>query len=293
MWILAVMAGILVALLLRSEDEKRHFAVDHNMVYLEKMEKEEKTLVFLSDLHSNCFGDGQKELLEAIRQAKPDGILIGGDMMVTNKRKDGVDVSAALFLVEQLAKEYPVFYGCGNHESRMERNPERYGNAYQTYRRRLEQAGVCFLSGHDRGSLGDRIEIIGLELEEDYYQKGKPRKLEVSYLEKQIGSADDGKVQILLAHSPMYFDTYAAWGADLSLSGHFHGGTIRLPVLGGVMTPQFQFFYPYCAGIFQKAGKYMIVSRGLGTHSVNIRLNNRAQLVVITLRQKTAELMDG
>ena len=92
-----------------------------------------------------------------------------------------------------------------------------------------------------------------------------------------------GTIWILLAHSPLYFDAYAKWGADLTLSGHFHGGTIRLPGLGGVMTPQYQFFLPWCAGIFEKQGHYMAVSRGLGTHSINIRLNNRPQLLVIRI----------
>lgn len=71
----------------------------------------------------------------------------------------------------------------------------------------------------------------------------------------------------------------------MTLAGHFHGGTIRIPGLGGVMTPQYQFFLPWCAGDFERDGKRMIVSRGLGTHSINIRLNNRPQLVLIRLRR--------
>ena len=69
--------------------------------------------------------------------------------------------------------------------------------------------------------------------------------------------------QVLLAHNPVFFDAYAGWGADLTLCGHFHGGTIRIPGLGGVMTPQYQFFLPWCAGRFDADGKTMIVSRGL------------------------------
>ena len=72
----------------------------------------------------------------------------------------------------------------------------------------------------------------------------------------------------------------------MTLAGHFHGGPIRIPGLGGVMTPQYQFFLPWCAGDFERDGKRMIVSRGLGTHSINIRLNNRPQLAVIYLKKK-------
>lgn len=106
-------------------------------------------------------------------------------------------------------------------------------------------------------------------------------------MEKKLGPAA-GKdcFQILLAHSPLFFDAYRKWGADLTLSGHFHGGTIRIPGLGGVMTPQYQFFLPVCAGTHEREGRYMAVSRGLGTHSINIRLNNRPQLLAIRLKRK-------
>ena len=99
------------------------------------------------------------------------------------------------------------------------------------------------------------------------------------YLERHLGPADDSRFQILLAHSPLYFEQYADWGADLTLSGHFHGGTIRLPFVGGVMTPQYQFFHPYCAGEFEKDGKH-------------IRFCNRPQLMVVRLLPKTDEEED-
>ena len=107
------------------------------------------------------------------------------------------------------------------------------------------------------------------------------------YIEEKVGNPASGHFQILLAHSPLFFANYADWGADLTLCGHFHGGTIRLPGLGGVMTPQYQFFLPWCAGIFEDQGHYMAVSRGLGTHSINIRLNNRPQLLVLHICPQT------
>ena len=74
-----------------------------------------------------------------------------------------------------------------------------------------------------------------------------------------------------------------ALGADLMLSGHFHGGTIRLPYLGGLMTPQLQFFTKEVTGSFEHGGTAMIVNRGLGTHSVKIRLNDRPEISVIDI----------
>ena len=84
-------------------------------------------------------------------------------------------------------------------------------------------------------------------------------------------------------HSPLYLREAAAWGADLVLAGHFHGGTIRLPFIGGLMTPQFQFLLPECAGRFQEGSTEMIVSRGLGTHSIRIRLNDLPEISCIDI----------
>ncbi|MEG0368829.1 MAG: metallophosphoesterase [Hungatella sp.] len=281
MWIWMVTAALLLLLLLlRSCDERNYFSTEIYEVESDKLEPEGKTVVFLSDLHDHTFGKEQSRLLEAIRKLQPEAILIGGDMMVV---KQGVDLDATLFLVERLTKICPVYYGNGNHENRMDRDRGCYGDRYDQLRNRLSQMGVMHLSDQSC-AFGDDIVISGLNLELPYYRKFSPEVMSPLYLQQRLGTADSGKFQILLAHSPLYFDAYAAWGADLTLAGHFHGGTIRLPWLGGLMTPQFQFFVPYCGGIFQKGKKYLVVSRGLGTHSINIRLNNRAHLVVVNLR---------
>lgn len=281
-----VIAGlILILAYVRSEHEKRHFTVDTYTIRSEKV-KEAKTLVFLSDLHGNHYGGNQEELLAAIQQINPDAILIGGDMMVTGKRETDIDIETALLLLKSLAVQYPVFHGHGNHENRLDWNRSKYGDIYDRYRQELEAAGVVFVSGKQKAGLGDDVAMAGLDIEQEYYKKVAPKQMEVSYIQDEIDSADGHKFQILLAHSPLFFDTYAQWGADLALAGHFHGGTIRFPWLGGLMTPQFHFFHPYCGGMFEKSGRYMIVSRGLGTHSVNIRLNNRGQVVTVKLEPK-------
>jgi predicted MPP superfamily phosphohydrolase len=88
----------------------------------------------------------------------------------------------------------------------------------------------------------------------------------------------------LLAHNPKYFKSYAAWGADLTLSGHIHGGIVQIPFLGGAVSPQVEFFPKYDAGLFHENDKAMILSRGLGTHTINVRINNTAELVSIKLK---------
>lgn len=105
------------------------------------------------------------------------------------------------------------------------------------------------------------------------------------YIESLIGEKTN-IYTILVAHNPEYFDDYAEWGANLVLSGHIHGGMVRLPYLGGVISPKVRLFPEYDAGLFEKNGSYMILSRGLGMHTIPVRINNRAELVEVHLKRK-------
>ena len=269
------------AFYLRSEYEKEQLSVEKTVIKSSKIVKNLR-LVFLSDLHSHSFGKGNQRLLKAIDHANPDVVLVGGDMMVVKKT---ADTKICLKLMADLAARYPVFYGNGNHENRMDRERLVYGDQYDTYETSLKKLGVIVL--RDRTELYRKdIAITGIDLKEGCYKKFQPDRFLSKELEEKAGKTGE-RFQILLSHSPLYFSTYSQWGADLTLSGHFHGGTIRLPFLGGVMTPQCQFFLPYCAGTFKDKEKYMIVSRGLGTHSINIRIHNKPQIVVVDLEPKS------
>ena len=90
----------------------------------------------------------------------------------------------------------------------------------------------------------------------------------------------------MLAHNPAYFEAYASWGADLTLSGHVHGGIMRLPWLGGVLSTSLTLFPKYDGGEFRLGEKRMIVSRGLGSHTIPIRIFNPAELVAVELAPK-------
>lgn len=278
-------AALGAALAARSKYERKSLSVEETEVFSDRLTRD-WTFVFLSDLHENEFGPENERLIAAIDRIKPDGILSGGDLIVTKKGQARTGVSEALLAA--LASRYPIYCGNGNHESRMKWQREEYKDGYEQYRKYLKELGICLLEDQSV-QIGDEIRVSGLELDPCFYKKaysGKIASMDQTYIEKKLGSACKDHFQILLAHSPFFFEAYRKWGADLTLSGHFHGGTIRLPVLGGVMTPQYQFFLPECAGTHEKDGKYMAVSRGLGTHSINIRLNNRPQLLVVRLKRK-------
>ena len=266
--------------LTRSEYEKKALSVEETTLYSSKVSKK-RTFVFLSDLHENTFGPENEKLIQAIDQIHPDAILNGGDLIVT--KGPHAKTAHALSLIKKLASCYPVYCAEGNHENRIDWEPEHYGSEGIIYRNALKQAGAIYLKNNS-AIFDKEIRITGFDLDKDFYQKALIHPVPPMtdrYIKEKVGKADADHFQILLAHSPLYFDNYVNWGADLTLSGHFHGGTIRLPGLGGVMTPQYQFFLPWCAGIFEDQGHYMAVSRGLGTHSINIRLNNRPQLLVL------------
>lgn len=277
---LAALAAAAAGLVARSEYEKKHFVTERYRITSDKIKDKEYNFVFLSDLHNNEFGPGSCKLLTAIEAIRPDAVFIGGDMIIA--KGDG-ELEPALRLVEALAARYPVYYGNGNHEERLDREREVYGSRYDGFMARLQAAGVHYLSDRSE-AFGEDIRITGANLDESYYRhRFTIPKLPEGELERRVGKASKDRFQILLFHSPLFFDDCRRWGADLTLSGHFHGGTIRLPLLGGVMTPQYQFFLPWCAGRFDRDGRTMLVSRGLGTHSINIRLNDRPQLMWLTI----------
>ena len=123
--------------------------------------------------------------------------------------------------------------------------------------------------------------IWGYELPLDYYRRGRNFTLMTEQVTEALGAPKEGCCNVLLAHNPVYFDTYAAWGADLTLSGHLHGGIVRLPLLGGVISPQMKLFPDYTRGCYTKENHRMIVGAGLGSHTIPIRINNPPELVVI------------
>lgn len=267
--------------LVRSRYERDCLVTEETKILSPKIKKS-RTLVFLSDLHDKEFGADNERLLGAIREVEPDMVLIGGDMMIAKAERASLDVTGRLLDGLKAAGPCQVFYGNGNHEQRIRRERVEYGSLYEEFLELLKVHDVSYLP--DRTvQVGDDICISGLDIAQRYYRDMAPAKMETKYITSRLGPADPGRFQILLAHSPLFFEAYADWGADLALAGHFHGGTIRIPGLGGLMTPQYQFFLPECAGTFEKGGSRMIVSRGLGTHSVNIRIFNKPQVVVVRL----------
>ena len=107
--------------------------------------------------------------------------------------------------------------------------------------------------------------------------------MDAGYIKELLGESRKDYFTILLAHNPDYFPEYDAWGADLVLSGHVHGGLMRLPLLGGVVSPATRLFPKYDGGLFEGKNGKMILGRGLGTHTLPIRIFNPGELIVVEL----------
>lgn len=258
------------------------FKVTHYEIKSKKLNElsHERTVVFLSDLHNNHYGKNNERLLAAVKEQNPDLILIGGDMLVGKGR---VSVKVAEELAHELTKICPVYYAYGNHEQRIIIHPEKYGMDFEEYKEKLARYGVIFLENEHVDLQWDAVpvQIHGIDIPEQFYKKFCKASLSVEDVIKCIGQADATKYQILLAHNPLYVEAYLKWGADLVLSGHLHGGVVRIPGLGGIITPQFGMFPRYSGELTVKDGKSVVVSKGLGTHTIKLRFLNPAELVVL------------
>ncbi|MCD7834748.1 MAG: metallophosphoesterase [Lachnospiraceae bacterium] len=238
------------------------------------------TAVFLADLHNCSYGEGNSRLLQEIRNENPAVVLMAGDMITTSKEPQ---MDAAVALLNELTKKYPVFYVNGNHEDRLRDHTKEYGDQYEKYTETIQSSGVHLLTNaSDEIEIHRmRLHIWGLDLPQECYGRLRTGNLTRERIEELLGRPAASGYQLLLAHSPAYFDAYAAWGADLTLSGHLHGGMVRLPGLGGVVSPQLRLFPKYDKGLYTLEDKKMVVSAGLGSHSICLRVNNPPELVVL------------
>ena len=100
---------------------------------------------------------------------------------------------------------------------------------------------------------------------------------------KTLGEAEKGDPVILLAHDPTWGPVYSQWGADLTLSGHYHGGVIRFPLIGGFISPRWDLFPHYDYGMYQEGENKMLVTSGLGQHTIPVRFNNLPEMVLIDI----------
>lgn len=234
-------------------------------------------IAHVSDLHSAEYGENNEQLLDMLRAAQPDIIAITGDIISSYH----VDLESAIRFAREAAKIAPCYYVTGNHEGRI--------SLFPSLQAGLMDAGVTVLRREavtlERN--GSSIAIWGIDDPRFNPYEGifsRPGWDIEGQLEALSESAGAEGFTLLLSHRPEYFETYCGYGIELVLSGHVHGGQIRLPLIGALYAPDQGLFPEYDSGLYTEGVTNMIVSRGLGNSSFPIRVNNPPELIIVELQ---------
>lgn len=238
----------------------------------------------VADLHAHVYGRDNDILIQKIKEQKPDIILVPGDMIVSRYPETYETAYQALKKLTEIA---PVYFSNGNHESRVSKVPVMQTEAFLEYENRVRKLGVHILNNASEEVIlhGGKFCISGLEIPLECYGKGSYEPLPEHFIRDVLGDAKQDSVQILMAHNPMFAKEYAEWGADVSVCGHTHGGLVRIPGIGSVISPQFELFPKYDAGEFNFGDRKVYVSKGLGTHTFHIRVFDRAEVLMIRINK--------
>lgn len=252
--------------------------IQNNMLTIKKIkicnpELQGIKIVQISDLHKKKFGTMNSRLVNKIRSLSPSLIMMTGDMA----SRQGTDLIPLESLLCSCTKICPVYYSLGNHENDMDKSEfEKLLAIFQhsTVTMLKNQSADIYINNKN-------IHITGLCYSRANFRNKKCgfkglKPYLINDINEAVGLKED-KYTILLAHNPMYLDTYASWGADLVLSGHVHGGVIKLPFIGGILSPERKFFPQYYSGIYKKDNTVMYVNSGLG----KLRIFNPPEITLI------------
>lgn len=227
-------------------------------------------LALLSDLHSSRYGAGQAELLRRLVRAKPDAVLMAGDMAPDSGSLDGLQE-----LLLSLCGRWPLFYVSGNHELHSGREEAVKGLMRAYCVDVLEGRTVYFEKGSDRISIGGVDDP-----QADFYSAGEGW---MGQLLRCAQERDPGVFSVLLSHRPELLSQYASCGFDLALCGHAHGGQVRIPgFVNGLYAPNQGVLPRYAGGLYRRAGTVMVVSRGLARNAIP-RVCNPPEIVLVDL----------
>ena len=232
----------------------------------------------VSDLHNVEMGKDNERLLALLEEAKPDAIVITGDM-IASPRNTRVDV--ALRFAERALVIAPCYYVTGNHEEKTAK--------YADLKAGLLALGVVVLEDA-RATIereGEVITVLGAHDPSFNADPTLPDDEAVMDAKLKVLVREDDGYTLLLSHRPELFEVYAAYGVDLVFSGHAHGGQFRLPLVGGVVAPNQGLFPKYDAGLFSEGETHMVISRGIGNSILPFRVNNRPEVVLVELRSAT------
>lgn len=264
-WILPVLA-ILVILTLIALDER--LILRTYTVVSPKLTAEVR-LAVVTDFHSS---DNADDVVAMVASCAPDAVLLVGDMFdddIANRPTE-----RTLSLMRQLSAQYPCYYVSGNHEA--------WTGEMDALYQQTEEAGVTVLR-MSSGVLtvrGQRIALCGIPDPYEMVFSGAPDTEE--QIRQAMENVDSADFTVLLAHRPELLAKYAQFPFDLVVSGHAHGGQVRIPgVLNGLYAPNQGWFPKLAGGAYTQDGTTLIVSRGLAVRTRLPRIFNRPEVVLV------------
>ena len=235
-------------------------------------------ICLIADLHGKCGERYDEKHLGMVRLINPDIILISGDMVRCNAEWD---FELLYNFIEKLAKIAPVYYVYGNHESKLFTYVPEFE---EVFAKEIKNRGAVLLRNEQCMCEinGQRLSITGVDLPQRLYKRFKVHKFSKADLITLTGVPADDAFNILLVHNPAFADTYFAWGADLICSGHYHGGLVRLGDRA-LMGPYGFPFPKYGYGLYNRSCGNLVVTGGIGDHSIPVRIFNPHEIVDIKL----------
>lgn len=264
-WILPVLA-ILVILTLIALDER--LILRTYTVVSPKLTAEVR-LAVVTDFHSS---DNVDDVVAMVASCAPDAVLLVGDLFDDDTQNRPTE--RTLSLMRQLSALYPCYYVSGNHEA--------WTGEMDALYQQTEEAGVTVLR-MSSGVLtvrGQRIALCGIPDPYEMVFSGAPDTEE--QIRQALENADSADFTVLLAHRPELLAKYAQFPLDLVVSGHAHGGQVRIPgVLNGLYAPNQGWFPKLAGGAYTQDGTTLIVSRGLAVRTWLPRIFNRPEVVLV------------
>ena len=264
-WILPVLA-ILVILTLIALDER--LILRTYTVVSPKLTAEVR-LAVVTDFHSS---DNADDVVAMVASCAPDAVLLVGDLFDDDTQNRPTE--RTLSLMRQLSAQYPCYYVSGNHEA--------WTGEMDALYQQTGEAGVTVLR-MSSGVLtvrGQRIALCGIPDPYEMVFSGAPDTEE--QLRQALEDVDSADFTVLLAHRPELLAKYAQFPLDLVVSGHAHGGQVRIPgVLNGLYAPNQGWFPKLAGGAYSQDGTTLIVSRGLAVRTRLPRIFNRPEVVLV------------
>lgn len=234
-------------------------------------------VLHISDLHNKNYGE---RLINKIKKINPDIIVITGDLI--DRRKTMINTAADF--IDGIVKIAPTYYVSGNHEQ--------LSKHFDELKTVLHKSNVIIMD-NSYATLyknGFSIGLIGIaDPAINFGKKTYLKENNFSYVRDNITKLIkdiNTDFNVLLSHRPELFSVYNELKIDLVFSGHAHGGQIRIPFVGGVLSPNQGFFPKYSEGMHSEGATSIVVSRGLGNSVFPFRIFNRPELVLVTLKSE-------